>query len=127
MSYINFVVVFCPCQIGSGPDVSFHRLSVDGETAIYRVEESDWYQVKHLDESGPSDTPDIAEEEKDKAELIEEIEDGDVVIYISCWGISLSTVTVDRVTMEILVPMRELWSCYFEIKYGITESYRNPW
>lgn len=99
-----------------GQEMWFHRLSVDGKTAIYRGDEPNWK------DPGPSITPNVTEKDilEDKAKLIGKADDGDAMLWISekiedresgvLLGISLSTVTFDLATMEVFVPVREL--CY---------------
>lgn len=123
----------CPCELfDRGPDTLFHRLSEDGQTAIYRADEPEWYevkQVKHLEEPGPSNTSEYTEKKilEERADLIARVEYEDVVVWVSDLGVSLSTVKCDHATAEILVPLSELWSRYREIMNGTRREYFDPW
>lgn len=125
-SYANFIV---------GDDVdgieyelrgSFDRLSVDGKTAIFRINEPDWSEVSRAPGNwGPSYKIEGIIEQKHsfdqmRARFIEGVQNGGLAIWILYYyttrefNSESEPFECDLVTMEVLFPLKDLYSRYFE-------------
>ena len=74
--------------------------------------------MKDLEDSEPSDTLDVTEDNSEdlKADFIHRIRPGNALFRISGVSLFWRHMESDPSTMEIFVPMRDLWECYFDCR-----------